>query len=116
MIVGSLTSMRRINFMPSRIEHENLNITSGPGKRTTLQQSQVNNKQVLNAHDLVTKSDPEQQQLFFRSNTLCVVMKDLEEFEKMESEFILKMVFMETLHLLQPIFNVSRTYHVQPKS
>ena len=37
-------------------------------------------------------------------------MKDLEEFEKMESEeFILKMVFMEPLHLLQPMFNVSRT-------
>ena len=44
-------------------------------------------------------------------------MKDLEEFQKMESEeFILKMVFMEPLHLLQPMFNVSRTHHVQPKS
>ena len=44
-------------------------------------------------------------------------MKDLKEFEKMESEeFILKMFFMEPLHLLQPMFNVSRTHHVQPKS
>ena len=44
-------------------------------------------------------------------------MKYLEEFEKMEcEEFILKMVFMEPLHLLQPMFNVSRTHHVQPKS
>ena len=44
-------------------------------------------------------------------------MKDLEEFEEMESEeFILKMFFMEPLHLLQSKFNVSRTHHVQPKS
>ena len=44
-------------------------------------------------------------------------MKDLEEFEEMESEeFILKMVFMEPLHLLQSMINVSSTHHVQPKS
>ena len=58
-----------------------------------------------------------QQATLSSRNTFCVVMKYLEEFEKIEcEEFILKMVFMEPLHLLQPMFNVSHMHHVQPKS
>ena len=98
MIVGILTFMSRINFMFSWIEHKNLNIISGPGKRTTLLQSQVNNKQQYWMHMTWSQQRPLAAGTFFRSNTLRSYEKwnfwDPERFEKMESkEFILKMAF-----------------------